>query len=365
MSTMAYSQIALGMGPNGALQLVGIGVDGNTYVISAQSSSFKWTPFEPPLAFPAPSAEPVKMTSIVTGIGNSSYLQVVTLAAGGVPYLPCSQATGQPGWSAPSSTDVPLPHNSIGNPSQIAAGQGYSSSGAAFHVLGIYNGTSQPTSTVSWQDSSGAWHAGGSIRSLSGTYSNLGTGTGNSGYLQVLALQSGKVVLTAWEDTSGSWHSGIQLGQVAVSYTAMFVGPGDRSYLPVFCLDSTGAPYLATYLDSGGRWHAGQALTPPPGTSFTQLASARAGDGSIQVVGLGTDGAPYLVASASGSGSTYTWSPGAVIYRGPRAFTQIVMAADSRGHLCAIGLSAGDARPLEIGTYLPVGSDQRWTWIPA
>jgi hypothetical protein len=203
----AFSAIAMSQGRNGsspALQVVGLGTNGQVSVAAWQNSSGTW------FGNAAIPAQTPSFSAMATGAGfngaDSSALQVVALAGGtGYPYL------------------------------------------------------------AAWQNNAGVWFAGFSSPFESVSFSTIttGEGTDSSGrpQLEALGLSGGKLQLAAWQDYAGNWSDG---GTYPQSMYSACNDPG-VSFSEVTAVQGNGALQVVAYsaatersylcYESQGTWH--------------------------------------------------------------------------------------------------------------
>ncbi|MEZ4296821.1 MAG: hypothetical protein R3B70_17780 [Polyangiaceae bacterium] len=385
MIVTRYQQIALGRTSSGTLQLVGIGADGAAYTV-AQLVGGEWQRYLPGTGrggvtgFPEQqsSSAGVPYTQIVVAQGGNSTFQVVTLGADGTLYNAFQQSSSG-AWTALTSR---LSVNPAGAPASIAVAQGPGSGGSnevlqilSLTAAGNFLPAADQTGKGDWQAST--WSPSPAL----GPYSQLSAATSSNSDVQVLGIPHGgaSIVRVASESQSGhgSWTAGGGGGPWPVpgggTWTSVFAGPGNggngqSGLLFVFGIDSTGAASLVTTqagnpsskTNDGFSGPSGTTrLAAPAGVTFKQLTGAWAGDGTFQLIGLGTDGSPYVVSSYGTNGA---WAAGSIFYHGSTTFSQLVSATDAKGNIHVFGISSGSGTPTLIGIY-GQSLGVRWSWL--
>ena len=314
--SVALRSIAAAQGTSGgasALQALGVGAgDGHAYVAAWQDGMGAWHAGG---LLPAPSTT---LSAISPGLGTSGgspSLQVVGLGASdGFAYLVSWQDTAgnwrSGGLLTTQTTKV----------TAVATGVGVSDGSASLQVLGL-GAADGHVYVVGWQDSAGAWHAGGVVAGQTVALSAIATGNGTTGLagavgpaLQVVGLAAGNPYVAAWQDSGGNWHAGGALPAAPVTVTALMTANGSRGGTPsleVFGLGTDGRVYVVAWQDSSGNWNAGQALPGQAGASaFVVGTGWSGGSPSLQVIGLSANGQPYVVAQQDGVGD---WVAGATL----------------------------------------------------
>ncbi|KJH67978.1 hypothetical protein [Chromobacterium violaceum] len=245
--------LVTGIGNSNYLQVIGARVESSPYLVAWQDNGGNWHAGMP---LPNPSGYAGGFQQLATGNGNDHFLQVVGVGNDGNAYLVTWQnAQGQ--WSPGFA--LPKPSGYSGTFTQLATGVG---NGNFLQVLGI--GTDGNAYLAAWQDNGGNWHPGFALPKPSGyngTFAKLVTGIGNSNYLQVFGIGSnGVAYLVSWQDSGGNWHGGLTLPQPSGyngSFSQLAAGNGNSHYLQVVGTDAQGNVYLVSWQDSEGKWHAG------------------------------------------------------------------------------------------------------------
>lgn len=302
-------------------------------------------------------------TSILTATGGNQNLQIVGLDSDANVW-PIAQQLPSGDWTAVAAG--PFSSGATGvTITEINAGPGNSS---YLQVIGL--GSNGNPYLPCWQDNNGNWNSSGALPNYESTDAqSLITGVGNDASLQVIGLTegtSGVPYLACWLSSDGTWSSGRSLpnGASSTKYTSLVTGLGNHSYLQVIGLGTDGCPYLPCWQNSAtGVWTAGRGaghgalpnvtINGKPMT-YTSLVTATFTGPNLQVIGLGTDGNAYLVCKQSSSGN---WSAGqALTSPVGTPFVQLVAAVASDNTVQVIGL--GNDRAPYVAAYL----DSSGTW---
>ena len=259
--TSSYVQLVTGLHDVSTLQVVGLGSDGLAYLVAWQNESGSWT------SGPAApiGGHVVRFRQLVTGLGNSRYLQVVGLGEDGLAYLAA--------WLDESGSwheGIPLPGQSrrfselsVGYQPTKDVSERMTAPNLQVIGLGQENGLAYQ---VAWQDESGVWHPGGILPAQGTGFSQLVVVSGGD-RLQVIGLgrEDGFAYLAGWQDADGNWHSGGPLPAQQTAYSRLFVaqygqiGPGSGP--GVFGLGAgDGLAYGVALQNADGSWREGAIL---------------------------------------------------------------------------------------------------------
>ncbi len=195
-------------------------------------------------------------------------------------------------------------------------------------------------------------------------FSQLISGAGNAGSLQLLALGGHHASLADWQDTTGRWQRGGPLPDQTVKFAALTTGVGVSNGASALQIVGLGAndslAYLATWQDSGGKWHSGGPL-PNQTVKLSALTTGTGvtrGGSALQVVGLGAhDGLAYLAAWQDGGGNWHGGGPLANQTVKLSALTMGVGVTDGGSALQVVGLGANDGL-----AYLAAWQDGGGNW---
>jgi hypothetical protein len=133
----------------------------------------------------------------------------------------------------------------------------------------------------------------------------------------------GQPYLVTWEHKlGGGWKAGVVLPYPAVAtsgFSQLSLSASSSGDTEVIALGSDGTPYIMAYLpqhfcnevlDRRIGWQAGVPLPcPPTQNKFTTLAQAPTQSGDLQIVGLDANHAPYLVSALQQSVGWVTGQP--------------------------------------------------------
>jgi hypothetical protein len=259
-----HEAVAAHRGGNGRLQILGLGTDGQIYVVAQQDEHDNWQADGRRLANPG-----THYSAVLAVAGNSDILQVLGLGSDGRAYLAAWQ-DGK-GWHDDGRM--------VGNPkhSYAALAAGKSRKGH-LEVLGL--GTDRKAYLAAWQDDGGGWHVsekyGGPLGNESRPYVAVAANIGADLNFQAVCLGAdGKVYLAAYQDKNGDWHapwpkSNGPLGDPLTTYRALVVASGNEAgkgrpgNLIVAGLgageNDDGLAYAATWQDRDHGWHSSEAL---------------------------------------------------------------------------------------------------------
>ncbi len=247
--------------------------------------------------------------SVALGVGPNGNLQVL---GGRLPkpktrdedtlYLAAWQAWCTGRWMIPSYNHLPFSRFAPGGYLKVALGNGHGD----LQAVGL--GADHQIYPAAWMDPNGNWHEGdnkplGDLSQVKIT--DLVVANGNDDLLQVVALaDTQQIYLAAWLDNkTGLWlrHSR-PIGRSDWKWTAMAMARGGDNALQVVTLGLNGNVYLAAYQDIHGGWHNGfEKPLRPENWTFSQVALGKGNDGHLQVVGLAKDREIYLAAYQQGN----------------------------------------------------------------
>ena len=160
------------------------------------------------------------------------------------------------------------------------------------------------------------WQAGAPLPcpSQQSAFQSLVAEMSADGTFQVIGLDPSGIpyVVSYLSASGGQWAAGTRLPcpSQRSSFHSLVAGRSTSGDLQVIGLDSSGAPYVISYLPAGGgSWQAGVALPcPSQQSSFSSLSIGHA-NGALQVFGLDASGLPYVVSSLQASDGWQAGSP--------------------------------------------------------
>jgi hypothetical protein len=305
----SYIQLVTGLHDFDSLQVIGLGTDGFVYLVASQDNGGNWSPGP---AAPI-SGQNIRFSQLVTGLGNSFFIQVVGLGLDGLAYL-AAWLDGNGAWHAGS----PLPGNGLrfsqlitGNQPKVDPSGNETWPNLQVIGLGQEDGLAYQ---AAWQDETGNWHSGvqlpGQTMRLSQLLSLSGVVDGIAG-LQILGLgqDDGLVYLAGWLDWSGNWHSGqlpVRGAKCSRLAAVQYSDFGESSCIVGLGVDD-GLAYSVLLQGFGGAWQAGAML--PCQKWFAELIVDASRPGHLQVIGRDALGLAYQVAWLDGSGSWQSGGP--------------------------------------------------------
>ncbi|HDR8960479.1 PQQ-binding-like beta-propeller repeat protein [Burkholderia vietnamiensis] len=292
--------------------------------------------------------------------GDRQNLQLVGLGTDGSIGLPAWQSHTSGAWTIQQSNPLSF---QTGTFSALALGTGNS---GFLQVLAL--GMDQHIYLAAWQDGAGNWRPpetvfSGPFGDAARRYKAVTAFPGNGGFLQVFGLSTdGKIYLVNWQDEKGHWHppgaaDTRPLGEYGRNYSAMIAAAGNNGNLQVLGLGVNRQIYRVAWQDNNGGWHHDERALSTQGRSYSAVSVENGNNGFLQVVGLGTDQNVYLAAWQGGSGE---WnreaSGGAVLGIPNRPYTAVAthIGADNNLQVVCIGAD-GKA-------YLQAYQDQSGFW---
>lgn len=284
-------------------------------------------------------------------IGGSPF-QVLRIGDGGSPYLASSQRSDGT-WTQGSKS--PLSNQLF---SQIVTGNGPN---GCLQLLGTTQGDNY-VQTIAQQAPEGVWNSpNNTLQNQTKNYSNLVTAIGNGGRLQVIGLTTtGEVDVAAWQDLDGTWYlTEMNLSQ-AETYSDCAAGVGDGGNLQVLGVStSDNCIYLIAWQDyQSGNWtylNESQAC-PSSAVAYSDVVAVNGDGGNLQVLAMGGDSQIYLATwqdSQSGNWSETNMKLSA-------AFASYVALAAGNGISVLDVLGVGAAGLI----YLVTRQDAEGNWYP-
>ncbi len=247
---------------------------------------------------------------------------------------------------------------------QLVSGAG---NGGSLQVIGLAGGGLQLAGFETGGVAAPAgWQPGTALPSLTTQLASIATGSvGTELAVFGVGASDGFAYLGAIQDGTGAWSGGSELPGQTVALSALTTGPGWTSAgapaLQVLGLGTgDGFAHVAASQAAGSTWASGMSL--PNQTKLSTLLTGTGRDSShnptLVVVGLGaSDGYAYLAAAESGTG---TWSGGMLLPNQSVRFS--ALAAGPGGNVSTpafqmVGLGATNGLP-----YLAAWQDNSGTW---
>ncbi|WP_338641413.1 hypothetical protein [Burkholderia pyrrocinia] len=292
--------------------------------------------------------------------GDSENLQLVGLGTDGSLGSPAWQSHTSGTWTVQQSNPLSFQNGTF---SALALGTG---NNGFLQVLAL--GMDQHIYLAAWQDGAGDWHPPAAV--ISGplgdpgrSYKAVTAFPGNGGFLQVIGLGTdGKIYLVNWQDQKGHWYppsaaDSRPLGDPGRNYSAVIAAAGNSGNLQVLGLGVDRQIYRVAWQDQNGGWHHDERPLSKQGRSYSAVSAENGNSGFLQVVGLGTDQNVYLAAWQDGSGDWHlTDANGGVVGIPNRPYTAVAthIGADNNLQVICIGTD-GKA-------YLQAYQDQSGLW---
>lgn len=355
-----FSALALGNDAYGDLHLICVGVDRQVYLAAKQGAGEgnDWTvPKGNALA-----GQTRQFTDVALGNGNQGTLQVVGLATDGHLYLAAYlDVDGE--WHV-TTVDVPVPLT-LRRYSALAAAVGNQDS---LYVCALDRDDKRLYLATS-QNSLGIWTQASDIPFDDGsrTYSTFALARGDGGNLQLLALgEEDRLLYLVAEQNSGGWSAAPPdinpIGGPTSQYTALTAAQGYDGKLRVVALGTDRKVYQAAYQANGdGSWQATVLPLGDPSAVYADLRLGRGPDGSLQAICLGTDNAIYLAASFEKSDGKWHNGDAAINPLGGRGDRKYVTYVLGRGYANSLQIVAIEAQPKAGTPYLAAWLDGA-TW---
>ncbi|HJU40708.1 MAG TPA: hypothetical protein VJ724_14150 [Tahibacter sp.] len=349
-----FSALALGHDDAGHLQLVCVGTDHHVYLAAMQGAGEgnDWTvPKTNALAL-----QKHKYTDVVLGSGNARMLQVVGLGTDGHAYL--AAYLGLDGdWHEPKGVPSPLAY---GRYAAMATANGYQDS---LWVIGLSR-DDKHIYIVTEQNSRGVWIGtdiplGKPVR----TYSTFALAHGDGDDLLVLALGENDrlLYLVAYQSAAkGGWQAGPDdpIGGPNGQYQALTAAKAYDGKLRAVALGTDRKVYQAAYqADGDGTWQVTSLPLGDPNAVYADLRLGHGPDGSLHAICLGTDGAIYLAASFEKTDGRWHAGDAAINPLGGRGDRRYRTYALGAGAAASLQVVALEAEPQAGSPYLAAWLD--------
>lgn len=243
-----------------------------------------------------------------------------------------------------------------------------------FDALALHQGNSRNLQLIgvgddgalylaAWQShATGAWTVPDTnvLAFQKGTFSAVALASGNSDRLQLLGLGADQqIYLAAWQYEDGTWLPPIQanagpMGDPECRYTAVAAHRGGNGCLQVLGLGTDGAIHVVAWQDQGGVWHPDGTRIIGPKKPYVAMLPATDRSGNLQLLALGVDGHAYQAAWQGGDGR---WNNTIRAIGLPNnQYAALAVAPGDSGYLQLMGL--GTDRKLYLAAWL----DGKGSW---